>query len=63
MIEIYVSHHFCCICFTGRTFPKVAYYAQALGSGQLSLFNLLKAYSLYDTVIHYKVIAHSYKLY
>ena len=34
----------------GRTFPKVAYYAQALGSGQLSLFNLLKAYSLYDRV-------------
>jgi len=47
--------------FAGRTFPKVAYYAQALGPGQLSLFNLLKAYSLYDTVIHYKIIT-PYKL-
>ncbi|XP_054162990.1 TBC1 domain family member 1-like isoform X2 [Oppia nitens] len=37
----------------GRTFPKVAYYAQALGTGQLSLFNILKAYSLYDKEVEY----------
>ncbi|CAG2115246.1 unnamed protein product, partial [Medioppia subpectinata] len=37
----------------GRTFPKVAFYAQTLGTGQLSLFNLLKAYSLYDTEVEY----------
>ncbi|XP_015784738.1 TBC1 domain family member 4 [Tetranychus urticae] len=37
----------------GRTFPKHPYFAQPLGAGQLSLFNLLKAYSLFDTEVGY----------
>ncbi|RWS31412.1 TBC1 domain family member 4-like protein [Leptotrombidium deliense] len=37
----------------GRTFPKHPYYAQPLGAGQLSLFNLLKAYSLFDKEVGY----------
>lgn len=34
----------------GRTFPTVPYFAESMGPGQLSLYNLLKAYSLLDKV-------------
>ncbi|GAB6033289.1 ecotropic viral integration site, variant 3 [Chamberlinius hualienensis] len=37
----------------GRTFPSHPYFSVALGAGQLSLFNLLKAYSLLDTEVGY----------
>lgn len=37
----------------GRTFPSHSYYRQTLGAGQLSLFNLLKAYSLLDAEVGY----------
>ncbi|XP_022084449.1 TBC1 domain family member 1-like [Acanthaster planci] len=37
----------------GRTFPTHPYFANPLGRGQLSLFNLLKAYSLLDTDVGY----------
>lgn len=37
----------------GRTFPKHNYYKQPLGLGQLSLFNLLKAYSILDPELGY----------
>ncbi|XP_023237177.1 TBC1 domain family member 4-like isoform X1 [Centruroides sculpturatus] len=37
----------------GRTFPSHPYYRQTLGAGQLSLFNLLKAYSLLDSEVGY----------
>ncbi|XP_074603075.1 PTB_TBC1D1_like and TBC domain-containing protein plx [Brevipalpus obovatus] len=37
----------------GRTFPKHPYFCQPLGAGQLSLFNLLKAYSLFDWEVGY----------
>ena len=37
----------------GRTFPKHAFYQKSLGPGQLSLFNLLKAYSLFDKQVGY----------
>src|SRR4051812_31784445 len=37
----------------GRTFPKHPFYCQPLGPGQLSLFNLLKAYSLLDPEVGY----------
>ena len=37
----------------GRTFPGHPYFSRALGAGQLSLFNLLKAYSLIDTEVGY----------
>lgn len=37
----------------GRTFPHHRFYKQALGLGQLSLFNLLKAYSILDPELGY----------
>ncbi|XP_058404292.1 TBC1 domain family member 4 isoform X2 [Diceros bicornis minor] len=37
----------------GRTFPTHPYFSTQLGAGQLSLFNLLKAYSLLDTEVGY----------
>lgn len=38
---------------TGRTFPTHPYFSAQLGAGQLSLFNLLKAYSLLDKEVGY----------
>uniref|UniRef100_A0A7N9AL34 TBC1 domain family member 4 n=1 Tax=Mastacembelus armatus TaxID=205130 RepID=A0A7N9AL34_9TELE len=37
----------------GRTFPSHQYFSAQLGAGQLSLYNLLKAYSLLDTEVGY----------
>ncbi|XP_059618549.1 TBC1 domain family member 4 isoform X2 [Phlebotomus argentipes] len=37
----------------GRTFPNHKFYKQSLGVGQLSLFNLLKAYSILDPELGY----------
>ncbi|XP_059896359.1 TBC1 domain family member 4 isoform X4 [Gadus macrocephalus] len=37
----------------GRTFPNHQYFSAQLGAGQLSLYNLLKAYSLLDTEVGY----------
>ncbi|XP_042312698.1 TBC1 domain family member 4 isoform X11 [Sceloporus undulatus] len=37
----------------GRTFPTHPYFTAQLGAGQLSLFNLLKAYSLLDKEVGY----------
>ncbi|XP_055550464.1 TBC1 domain family member 1 isoform X2 [Wyeomyia smithii] len=37
----------------GRTFPDHKFYKDALGIGQLSLFNLLKAYSILDPELGY----------
>ncbi|NP_001391601.1 TBC1 domain family member 4 isoform 2 [Mus musculus] len=37
----------------GRTFPTHPYFSVQLGAGQLSLFNLLKAYSLLDKEVGY----------
>nr|XP_040137338.1 TBC1 domain family member 4 isoform X7 [Ictidomys tridecemlineatus] len=37
----------------GRTFPTHPYFSVQLGAGQLSLFNLLKAYSLLDSEVGY----------
>ncbi|XP_063507012.1 TBC1 domain family member 4 isoform X3 [Pongo pygmaeus] len=37
----------------GRTFPTHPYFSVQLGPGQLSLFNLLKAYSLLDKEVGY----------
>lgn len=37
----------------GRTFPNHPYFSSPLGSGQLALYNLLKAYSLLDTDVGY----------
>jgi len=41
------------LCGTGRTFPSHPYFSTQLGPGQLSLFNLLKAYSLLDEEVGY----------
>ncbi|EPY72816.1 TBC1 domain family member 4 [Camelus ferus] len=38
---------------TRRTFPTHPYFSAQLGAGQLSLFNLLKAYSLLDKEVGY----------
>jgi hypothetical protein len=38
---------------SGRTFPGHPYFSAQLGPGQLSLFNLLKAYSLLDEEVGY----------
>lgn len=35
-----------------RTFPSHVYYQQRQGPGQLSLYNVLKAYSLFDPKVH-----------
>lgn len=37
----------------GRTFPNHDYYKSPLGIGQLSLFNILKAYSILDPEVGY----------
>ncbi|XP_075708456.1 TBC1 domain family member 4 isoform X2 [Rhinoderma darwinii] len=37
----------------GRTFPTHPYFSAQLGAGQLSLYNLLKAYSLLDKEVGY----------
>ncbi|KAM4700423.1 TBC1 domain family member 4 isoform 2-T2 [Discoglossus pictus] len=37
----------------GRTFPTHRYFSAQLGAGQLSLYNLLKAYSLLDKEVGY----------
>lgn len=37
---------------SGRTFPTHQYFSAQLGAGQLSLYNILKAYSLLDTEVH-----------
>ena len=41
------------MCCVGRTFPSHPYFSTQLGPGQLSLFNLLKAYSLLDDEVGY----------
>ena len=47
------SHQHLIIIDLGRTFPTHPYYAASLGPGQLSLYNLLKAYSLLDNQVGY----------
>ncbi|XP_032080532.1 TBC1 domain family member 1 isoform X2 [Thamnophis elegans] len=37
----------------GRTFPTHPYFSPQLGAGQLSLYNILKAYSLLDSEVGY----------
>ena len=37
----------------GRTFPSHPYFTSQLGSGQLALYNLLKAFSLLDKEVGY----------
>lgn len=39
-----------------RTYPSHVYYQQRQGPGQLSLYNVLKAFSLYDTKVRTSVV-------
>lgn len=48
-----ISKHVFFFPSTGRTFPTHPYFSVQLGAGQLSLFNLLKAYSLLDKEVGY----------
>lgn len=41
---------------SGRTFPTHQYFSAQLGAGQLSLYNLLKAYSLLDTEVRAEIL-------
>lgn len=41
---------------SGRTFPTQQYFSAQLGAGQLSLYNLLKAYSLLDTEVRVEIL-------
>lgn len=47
------SHQHAIIIDLGRTFPTQKYFQASLGPGQLSLYNLLKAYSLLDSEVGY----------
>lgn len=47
------SHQHAIIIDLGRTFPTQKYFQASLGPGQLSLYNLLKAYSLLDNEVGY----------
>lgn len=47
------THQHAILIDLGRTFPSHPFYRDSLGSGQLSLYNLLKAYSLLDPQVGY----------
>ena len=47
------AHQHAILIDLGRTFPNHSYFSGAFGPGQLSLFNLLKAYSLLDPEVGY----------
>lgn len=47
------THQHAILIDLGRTFPQHDYFAPPLGPGQLSLFNILKAYSLLDPEVGY----------
>lgn len=53
LLKQLTSHQHSILIDIGRTFPNHPFYSQSLGSGQLSLFNLLKAYSLLDKEVGY----------
>ncbi|XP_065288793.2 TBC1 domain family member 1 isoform X2 [Dermacentor albipictus] len=47
------NHQHAILIDLGRTFPSHPFYRDSLGAGQLSLYNLLKAYSLLDSQVGY----------
>ncbi|XP_027453894.1 TBC1 domain family member 1 isoform X3 [Zalophus californianus] len=49
LIDLGLPH----VVFAGRTFPTHPYFSAQLGAGQLSLYNILKAYSLLDQEVGY----------
>lgn len=42
-----------------RTYPSHVYYQQRQGPGQRSLFNVLKAYSVYDSQVSFASLGHA----
>ncbi|KAL8624029.1 hypothetical protein ACOMHN_041619 [Nucella lapillus] len=53
LLEHFSSDQHAILIDLGRTFPGHPYFVKPLGPGQVSLFNLLKAYSLLDTDVGY----------
>ncbi|KAI5734410.1 hypothetical protein M8J77_006140 [Diaphorina citri] len=53
LLKQLTSHQHAILLDLGRTFPSHPYYSSPLGPGQLSLFNVLKAYSLLDPEVGY----------
>ncbi|WAQ99425.1 TBCD1-like protein [Mya arenaria] len=53
LLKQLTNHQHAILIDLGRTFPGHPYFSLQLGSGQLALFNLLKAYSLMDHEVGY----------
>ncbi|XP_023685299.2 TBC1 domain family member 1 isoform X2 [Paramormyrops kingsleyae] len=53
LLKQLTSHQHAILVDLGRTFPTHPYFSAQLGAGQLSLYNLLKAYSLLDPEVGY----------
>ncbi|XP_060603835.1 TBC1 domain family member 1-like isoform X2 [Ruditapes philippinarum] len=53
LLKQLTNHQHAILIDLGRTFPGHPYFSMQLGSGQLALFNLLKAYSLMDSDVGY----------
>ncbi|XP_041459585.1 TBC1 domain family member 1-like isoform X2 [Lytechinus variegatus] len=53
LLKQLTTHQHAILIDLGRTYPNHPYFSNALGRGQLSLFNLLKAYSLLDAEVGY----------
>lgn len=53
LVQEHTTHQHAILIDLGRTFPTHAHFIPRLGSGQLSLFNNLKAYSILDKEVGY----------
>ncbi|XP_049839541.1 TBC1 domain family member 4 isoform X3 [Schistocerca gregaria] len=53
LLKQLTAHQHVILIDLGRTFPSHPFFSRPLGPGQLSLFNLLKAYSLLDPEVGY----------
>ncbi|CAG7820531.1 unnamed protein product [Allacma fusca] len=53
LLKQLTSHQHAILIDLGRTFPSHPFYCDPLGTGQLALFNLLKAYSILDPDVGY----------
>lgn len=53
LLKELTTHQHSILIDLGRTFPSHPYFSKNLGTGQLALFNILKAYSLLDTEVGY----------
>lgn len=56
LIELQLAHSLFLSSVPGRTFPTHPYFQAQLGAGQLSLYNLLKAYSLLDPEVSFVLL-------